>query len=64
MDASTLRRVTDKRPSRLRRIAAGTLGLLFLCLPAVQPSSLFAEETYTFDINEIEKKPYHFGGYA
>ena len=29
------------------------------------PLSLtFAGEEYTFDISEIEKKPYHFGGYA
>jgi len=28
------------------------------------PALLLAEETYTFDISEIEKKPYHFGGYV
>ncbi len=28
------------------------------------PAPLPAEETYTFDLNEIEKKPYHFGGYV
>jgi hypothetical protein len=28
------------------------------------PFSLSAEETYTFDLSEIEKKPYHIGGYA
>jgi len=35
---------------------------LFLLLhwPALLP----AGETYTFDLNEIEKKPYHFGGYV
>jgi hypothetical protein len=35
-----------------------TLYSLF-CLP----SSAFPEE-YTFDLSEIEKKPYHIGGYA
>lgn len=29
----------------------------------ISPSSVYAEE-YTFDISEIEKKPYHIGGYA
>jgi len=32
---------------------------LALCLPL----PIYAEE-YTFDISEIEKKPYHIGGYA
>ncbi len=27
------------------------------------PQDLRAEETYTFDLSETEKKPYHFGGY-
>jgi len=26
-------------------------------------SFTFAEEEYKFDLSEIEKKPYHFGGY-
>lgn len=32
--------------------------LLFL------PMAAFAEESYTFDVSEIEKKPCHFGGYV
>ncbi len=36
-------------------------GLFFLIF---WPFSLYAEETYTFDLSEIEKKPYHIGGYA
>ena len=27
-------------------------------------SFTFAEEEYKFDVSEIEKKPYHIGGYA
>jgi len=27
------------------------------------PQALHAEESYTFDLSETEKKPYHFGGY-
>jgi len=34
---------------------------LFLLI--LWPFSLYAEETYTFDLSEIEKKPYHIGGY-
>src|SRR4030066_2527171 len=32
--------------------------LLYMSLP------VFAEDNYTFDISETEKKPYSFGGYA
>jgi len=42
----------------LIRGAALVLGILLFCAPAVQ-----GEEPYTFDVGEIEKKPYHFGGY-
>ena len=34
-----------------------------LCSVFCLPSSAFPEE-YTFDLSEIEKKPYHIGGYA
>jgi hypothetical protein len=37
--------------------------MLALCLLILCPLTLRAEETYTFDLSEIEKKPYHFGGY-
>lgn len=42
------------------------MGLLLfsLFLLPLWPALLPAEETYTFDLNEIEKKPYHFGGYV
>src|SRR3990172_9128973 len=40
-------------------IAALTFPLFY----ALSLSSTYAEE-YTFDISEIEKKPYHIGGYA
>ena len=36
------------------------LGFLLLCaFPLPAP----AEESYTLDLSEIEKKPYHFAGY-
>jgi len=38
--------------------------ILFLILLLFFPSSVLAEETYAFDAGEIEKKPYHFGGYV
>ena len=42
------------------------MGLLLfsLFLLPLWPALLPAEETYTFDLKEIEKKPYHFGGYV
>lgn len=49
---------------RRRRIAGGTAGLLFFCIWLLWPAVLRAGETYSFDLKEIEKKPYHFGGYA
>ena len=35
------------------------LSVFLLCV-----LSLAAAEEYTFDLSEIEKKPYHFGGYV
>jgi len=35
------------------------LALLFFAIP----SRAWAEEKYSFDLSEIEKKPYHFAGY-
>ncbi len=65
MDASTSQRRADgNRYRRRQRIAKGILGLFFLCVLVIHPLPLSAEETYTFDLDEIEKKPYHFGGYA
>ena len=44
----------------------GTTGraLVLLCLSILWTSSLHAAETYTLELSEIEKKPYHFGGYG
>jgi hypothetical protein len=44
-----------------------TIPLLFrlsLLLMFFFPAASRAEESYTFDISEIEKKPYHFGAYV
>ncbi|MDD4355961.1 MAG: hypothetical protein PHN98_01815 [Smithellaceae bacterium] len=39
-------------------------GLIFLVIVfSAISSATMAEENYTFDLSEIEKKPYHFGGY-
>lgn len=43
-----------------RRLALTVIAVLVLFLPAAAA----AEETYRFDASEIEKKPYHFGGYV
>ena len=41
------------------------LALIFLALMIFpMPSWASAEETYTFDLAEIEKKPYSVGGYV
>ncbi|OPY88134.1 MAG: hypothetical protein A4E71_00673 [Smithella sp. PtaU1.Bin162] len=41
-----------------------SLGCIFLILSLLMtPLSLLAEEEYTFDLSETEKKPYHFAGY-
>ena len=43
----------------------GKLQILLAVLVALLISSVsFAEEEYKFDISEIEKKPYHIGGYV
>ena len=47
----------------LRLFAWGAIPVL-LSFFLVWPLSLRAEETYTFDLSEIEKKTYHFGGYV
>jgi hypothetical protein len=44
-----------------RAIARG--GLALLCLLLLWAPSLRAADTYSFELAEIEKKPYHFGGY-
>ncbi len=49
---------SDEKAAWLRTFTWGLFLLIFW------PFSLYAEETYTFDLSEIEKKPYHFGGYA
>lgn len=43
----------------LMRVAVLGIGFLLCCAPAVR-----GEESYTFDLAEIEKKPWHLGGYA
>ena len=37
--------------------------VLMFSIGALWPKDLHAEETYTFEPSETEKKPYHFGGY-
>lgn len=41
----------------------GLLCIVVLFSLAVPPPLLSAEEIYSFDLSEIEKKPYNFGGY-
>jgi len=60
IDASTF----FNRHRRGRRITKEIFCLFFLLILAIHPLPLSAEETYTFDLDEIEKKPYHFGGYV
>jgi hypothetical protein len=43
----------------LIRVAVLGIGILLCCTPAVR-----GEEPYTFDPAEIEKKPWHLGGYV
>lgn len=46
-----------------RRLAlAAAILLAALLVPQTAPRA--AEETYSFDLSEIEKKPWHIGGYA
>ena len=56
----------SQRGTRLRFFAHGAIPatLLLLSLFLLWPPSLRAEEAYTFDPAEIEKKPYQFGGYV
>jgi hypothetical protein len=55
----------DKRGAWRRLFACGPIPIMILLsLVLIRPLSLRAEETYTFDLNEIEKKPYHVGGYV
>jgi len=44
-------------------LVLGTMLLVILTLLSISPCPLSAEETYKFDLAEIEKKPYQFGGY-
>jgi hypothetical protein len=41
-----------------------TAAFLLLALLAFAPAAPAADETYSFDLSEIEKKPWHVGGYA
>ncbi|TSA48642.1 MAG: hypothetical protein D4R56_00155 [Deltaproteobacteria bacterium] len=45
-------------PRLIRRL------ILFIGFVLLLPAAGLAEEFYRFDISEIEKKPYHFGGYV
>lgn len=38
-------------------------GFFICCAILIQPFSICADEEYQFDISEIDKKPYHLGGY-
>ena len=49
---------SNEKTAWLRTFTWGLFLLIFW------PFSLYAEETYTFDLSEIEKKPWHIGGYA
>jgi hypothetical protein len=44
----------------MKRVAYFAILLVMGLIPAISA----AEETYTFDLSETEKKPYHFGGYV
>jgi len=56
--------VIDKWLPLRRFFAWGAIPAILLCFFLLWPSSLRAEEKYTFDLSEIEKKTYHFGGYV
>ena len=56
--------VIGKRLPRRWLFAWVAIPIIFLSLLLLWPISLHAEETYTFDPSEIEKKPYYFGGYV
>ncbi|MCX5822105.1 MAG: hypothetical protein NTY86_00985 [Deltaproteobacteria bacterium] len=38
--------------------------ILFIGFVLLLPTAGLAEESYSFDASEIEKKSYHFGGYV
>jgi len=48
---------------RIKKMKKGLL-LLLTWVIILLSSLAFAEEEYKFDLSEIEKKPYHFGGYV
>jgi hypothetical protein len=61
--------INDREPSEFkeripvsRAISLIILGVFFLSLPCLGWAN--EEEEYKFDISEIEKKPYHLGGYG
>ena len=58
-------RLTDDRGQKtdFNNVALTFFVVSTLCFVLCLPPSAFAED-YTFDISEIEKKPYHIGGYA
>ncbi|MBU4582440.1 MAG: hypothetical protein KKH02_08545 [Proteobacteria bacterium] len=62
MDPKTI--VIDKWLPLRRLFAWGAIPVILLTFLLLWPPSLRAEETYTFDLSEIEKKPYHFSGYV
>jgi hypothetical protein len=51
-------------PSKEEKAAWRRVFIWGLFLLIFWPCSVCAEEIYTFDLDEIEKKPYHIGGYA
>jgi hypothetical protein len=56
--------LSGQRGALRRFFACGAIPMILWSLLLLRPSSLCAEENYTFDLNEIEKRPYHFGGYV
>jgi hypothetical protein len=49
---------------RRRQVLAGLLAVLSWSFLLPGPARLPAQETYSFDLAEIEKRPYQFGGYV
>ena len=54
---------TIKAATRFAAVSVLWLAFSLLLTLSCFPSPLFAED-YSFDLSEVEKKPYHFGGYA
>ena len=54
----------DKKNSPRPVPGLGVILLAVLTFLTFRSIAFCAEETYTFDLSEIEKKPYHFGGYV